>query len=129
MREIAITCVALVSVLWSGSVSAADEKALFRLKSVRAFIELLYRKNEINNQATGIETTIDDSRSQIKIGTSTTSYIFHPKLLQIHLGGSLLSDRQDVIREQFSLATNETTLSDSIQKQTRKSAGANGSGR
>ena len=118
MRELLISCVALVSILLPGLAAAANELALFRLTNVQAFIELLYRNNETNNQATGIETTIDDYRSQIKIGGSTNSYIYHPRLLRISLGGSVLSDRQEVSREQFSLATGGTTLTDSIQKQT-----------
>ncbi len=117
MREIVLTCVALVSILLPDFAAAEDELAIFRLTNVQAYIELLYRKNVFNNRATGIETAIDDYRPQIEVGTSTNSYIFHPKLLQISLAGSLLSDRQDISRQQLSVATNGTTESISRQKQ------------
>jgi len=117
MREIVLTCAALLSIMLPVFVSAEEDVAIFRLTNVQAFIELLYRKNVINNQATGIETAIDDVRPQIEIGMFTNSYIFHPKLLQINFAGSLLSDRHDISREQFSLATSETTRSGSSQKQ------------
>ncbi len=117
MREIVLTCVALLLILPPEFASAADELAIFRLTNIQAYIELLNRKNVFNNQATGIETAVDDFRSQIEIGASTRSYIFHPKLLQISLSGSLLSDRQDISRMQFSAATNRATQSISRQKQ------------
>ena len=117
MRRIVLTCDALVSILLPLFVSAEEDVAIFRLTNVQAFIELLYRKNVTNNQATGIETAIDDVRPQIEIGVFTNSYIFHPKLLQISFASSLLSDRHDISREQMSLALDGTTRSVSSQKQ------------
>ncbi len=83
MREFVLTCVVLVSILLPAIASAQEEVDLFRLTSLQAFIELFYRKSITGNQATGIETDIDDFRQQIEIGVSTHSYVFHPKLLQI----------------------------------------------
>ena len=117
MREFVLTCVVLVSILLPAIASAQEDVDLFRLTSLQAFIELFYRKSITGNQATGIETDIDDFRQQIEIGMSTRSYIFHPKLLQIGLAGSLLSDRQDISREQTSPEPNGTTRSDSSQRQ------------
>jgi len=110
-------CVVLVSILLPAIASAQEEVDLFRLTNLQAFIELFYRKSITGNQATGIETDIDDFRQQIEIGVSTHSYVFHPKLLQIRLAGSLLSDRQDISREQISLPPNGTERSGSSQKQ------------
>jgi len=112
-----LSCVALMSILLPVFASAADDVAVFRLTDWQAFIELFYRKNEADNQATGIVTTIDDTRPQIELGMSTNSYIFHPKLLQVRLAGGLLFDKQDISREQISLATNEITPSDSSSEQ------------
>jgi len=117
MREIPLTCVVLVSILLPAIASAQEEVDLFRLTSLQAFIELFYRKSITGNQATGNETDIDDFRQQIEIGMSTRSYIFHPKLLQIGLAGSLLSDRQDISREQTSPEPKGTTQSGSSQRQ------------
>ena len=110
-------CVVLVSILLPVIASAQADIATFRLTNLQAFIELLFRENSINNQSTGFETVINDSRQQIEIGMSTTSYVFHPKLLQMNIAGSLLSDRQDISREQISQAPIGTTRSGSSQKQ------------
>jgi len=109
--------VVLLSILLPVFASAADEVAVFRLTNLQAFIELFYRKNVINNQATGIETAIDDSRQQVELGMSTNSYIFHPKLLQMRFAGGLIFDRQDINREQSSLVPVGTTQSGSGQEQ------------
>lgn len=102
MRHAILTCAALVPLLLPATTHAA-EIAAFRLTEFWAYLELKYRIDEINNKSTGVESDIDDTRQQVEFGASTTSYVFHPKLLQMRIAASLLSDRQNVAREQLSL--------------------------
>ena len=99
MRNAVSNCITLLLLL-SGGVVYAQEVAPFRLTDYWAYLELNYRVDQINTKSIGVETDIDDSRFQIELGGSTTSYIFHPKFLQMHISGSLLSDRQNVARSQ-----------------------------
>ena len=99
MRNAARICITLVLLL-SACAANAQEIAPFRLTDFWAFLELKYRVDEINTQSIGVETDIDDTRYQIELGGSSTSYVFHPKLLEMHISGSVLSDRQDVVRRQ-----------------------------
>jgi hypothetical protein len=113
MRKVILACALLFVPVCA---SAADDIAGFRLTDFRAFLELQYRNDSISNQATGVETTIDDTRKQIELGASTTSYVFHPKLLQMFIAGSLLSDRQTIDREQFSLSSTVPNVSSDRRK-------------
>jgi hypothetical protein len=99
MRNAVLTCTVLV-LLSSGFVVHAQEVAPFRLTDYWAYLELSYRVDQINTKSIGVETDVDDTRFQIELGGSATSYIYHPKLLQMHLSGSLLSDRQNIARIQ-----------------------------
>jgi hypothetical protein len=115
MRNIIPTCTALALML---PVCAAhsQEIAPFRLTDFWAYLELKYRVDEIDNRSTGVETNIDDTRFQIELGGSSTSYVFHPKLLQMHISGSLLSDRQNIAREQILLPAAAAELSRSSRE-------------
>jgi len=104
MRNAVLTCIILVLLL-PESVVRAQETAPFRLTDYWAYLQLNYRIDQINTKSIGVETDIDDTRFQIELGGSTTSYIYHPKLLQMHISGSLLSDRQNIAREQSLLPT------------------------
>jgi hypothetical protein len=98
MRNAILTCTAL-ALLLSACAAQAQEVAPFRLTDFWAYLELTYRLDQINNKSTGVETDIDDDRRQIELGMSSTSYVYHPKLLQMRIAGSLLSDRQTIVRE------------------------------
>ena len=102
MRYVILTCTALVLLLLLFSTALAQEVAGFRLTDVSGFLELTYRDDQENTESTGGETDVDDVREQIEFGITTNSYIFHPKLLQMRIAGSLLSDHQDVSRQQIS---------------------------
>ena len=90
---------------------AAAEVAPFKLTDFWAYLELKYRLDQIDNRSTGVETDIDDTRRQVELGVSTTSYVFHPKLLQMRVAGSLLSNHQSIIRNQSSLPLGNTSTS------------------
>lgn len=98
MRKAFLTCIALVLLL-AAKTADTQEIAPFRLTDFWAYLELTYRRDQINNQSNGIETDVDDERQQVELGVSTNSYVFHPKLLQMRVAGSLLSDHQDIVRE------------------------------
>ena len=102
MRKATLTCTA-VALFLSATDTHAQEVAPFKLTDFWAYLELSYRLDQINNQSTGVETDIDDDRRQIELGVSTNSYVYHPKLLQMRIAGSLLSDRQQIVRELTSL--------------------------
>jgi len=110
MRNVILTCTVLVFVL-SAFAARAQEIAPFRLTNFWAYLELKYRLEEISNKSTGVETIIDDTRFQVELGGSSTSYIFHPKLLQMRIAGSLLSGRQNIAREQTSFLSGDAVLS------------------
>ena len=116
MRKVILTCTALVPLLLPVSATRAQEVAPFRLTDFWAYLELTYRLDQINNKSTGVETDIDDDRRQIEFGISSTSYIFHPKLLQMRIAGSLLSDRQNIVRELTALPSGSVDLSRSKRK-------------
>jgi len=116
MRKAILTCTALVFLL-AACTTYAQEVAPFRLTDFWAYIELKYRLDQTNNRSTGVGTDIDDERRQIEFGASTTSYVFHPKLLQMHIMGSLLSDRQNIARERNSLPAAGVNLSRSSRKE------------
>jgi hypothetical protein len=90
---------------------AAAEVAPFKLTDFWAYLELKYRLDQIDNRSTGVETDIEDTRRQVELGLSTTSYVFHPKLLQMRVAGSLLSNHQSIIRNQSSLPLGNTSTS------------------
>ena len=116
MRNAILTCTALVLLLPPVSAARAQEVALFRLTDFWAYLELKYRLDEISNKSTGVETIVDDTRFQIELGGSSTSYIFHPRLLHMRVAGSLLSDRQNIAREQISLLSGDADLSRSSRE-------------
>lgn len=90
---------------------AAAEVAPFKLTDFWAYLELKYRLDQIDNRSTGVETDIDDTRRQVELGVSTTSYVFHPKLLQMRVAGNLLSNHQSIVRNQSSLPLGNTSTS------------------
>ena len=100
-----------VLALWPFSVDAADEVAAFRLTDIRAFLEYRYRNSGTTNEATGFTTDVDDTRHQIELGATTTSYVYHPKLLRMLIAGSLLSDRQRIDREQVTYSPSTIDIS------------------
>lgn len=102
MRYVILTCTVLVLLHSAISTARAQDVAAFRLTDVSGFLELTYRDDQENTESTGVETDVDDTREQIELGISTTSYVFHPKLLQMRIAGGLLSDHQDVARRQVS---------------------------
>jgi hypothetical protein len=102
MRKVILACAGLVQLLLPVNANAADEITAFRLTDFRAYLELKYRNDLIDNVATGVETEVDDTRRQIELGASTTSYVFHPKLLRMLIAGSVLSDQQTIDRERIS---------------------------
>ena len=110
MRNAILTCTALVLLL-SACAAHAQKVAPFRLTDFWAYLELTYRLDQINNKSTGVETDIDDDRRQIELGISTYSYVYHPKLLQMRIAGSLLSDRQSIVRELTALPSGGVDLS------------------
>src|SRR5210317_2184851 len=99
----------LLLVPWTAP--AAAEVAPFKLTDFWSYLELKYRLDQIDNRSTGVETDIDDTRRQVELGVSTTSYVFHPKLLQMRVAGSLLSNHQSIIRNQSSLPLGNTSTS------------------
>jgi hypothetical protein len=115
MRHAILTCIILVLVL-PAHTSRAQQIALFKLTDFWAYLELKYRLDQINNKSTGVETDIDDDRQQVELGVSTTSYIFHPKLLQMRIAGSLLSDQQTIVRELTSLPSGDVDTSRSRRR-------------
>lgn len=104
MRYVILTCTALVLLLLPFNATQAQEVAGFRLTDVSGFLELTYRDEQENTESTGVETDVDDIRKQVELGVSTDSYIFHPKLLQMRIAASLLSDTQEVGRGRASAA-------------------------
>lgn len=110
MRKAILTCTALVLCLLT-SVSHAQEVVPFKLTDLWGYLELSYRLDESNNRSTGVETVVDDDRRQIELGLSTNSYVFHPKLLQMRIAGSLLSDRQSIVRERTALPAGSAEVS------------------
>jgi len=115
MRNSILTCTALVLLL-SACAAHAQKVAPFRLTDFWAYLELSYRLDQVNNKSTGVETDVDDDRRQIEFGASTTSYVYHPKLLQMRLAGSLLSDRQSIVRQQTVLSSGSVELSHENRK-------------
>lgn len=115
MRKVILVCAALVQLCLPVCASAADEITAFRLTDFRAYLEFKYRNDLIDNKATGIETEVDDNRRQIELGASTTSYVFHPKLLRMLIAGSVLSDRQTIDRERISSTQSSAILSSSTR--------------
>jgi hypothetical protein len=115
MRKATLTCTALVLSL-QATIAHAQQVAPFKLTDVWAYLELSYRLDQINNKSTGVETDVDDDRRQIEFGFSSTSYVYHPKLLHMRIGGSLLSDRQRIDRELSSLAAGSVDVSSSSRK-------------
>jgi len=109
MRNVILTCTVLVFLL-SAFAARAQEIAPFRLTDFWAFLELRYRVDQVNNKSTGVESSIDDTRYQVELGASSTSYIFHPTLLQMHIAGTLLSDRQNIFRERTLLPVADANL-------------------
>ena len=116
MRNAILTCTALVLLL-SAFAAHAQKVAPFRLTDFWAYLELTYRLDQSNNKSTGVETDIDDDRRQIELGVSTNSYVYHPKLLQMRIVGSLLSDRQSIVRELTSLPAGSVDVSRSSRKE------------
>jgi hypothetical protein len=116
MRKATLTYTALALFLLA-TVTHAQEITPFKLTDFWAYLELSYRLNQINNQSTGVETDIDDDRRQIELGVSTNSYVYHPKLLQMRIAGSLLSDRQEILRELTSMPTGSVDVSRSDRKE------------
>ena len=116
MRNAILTCTALVLLLPSFA-AHAQEVAPFRLTDFWAYLELTYRLDQLNSKSIGVETDIDDDRRQVELGISSTSYIFHPKLLQMRIAGSLLSDRQRIVRESIAQPAGNTDLSRSRRKE------------
>jgi hypothetical protein len=110
MRNAILSCTALLLLLLVHA-AHAQEVAPFRLTDFWAYLQLTYRLDQINNKSTGVETDVDDDRRQIEFGASSTSYIYHPKLLQMRLAGSLLSDRQSIVRQQTALPLGNVDLS------------------
>lgn len=115
MRNAILTCIILVFLL-PAHPAHAQQIAPFKLTDFWAYLELKYRLDQINNMSTGVETDIDDDRQQVELGVSTTSYIFHPKLLQMRIAGSLLSDQQTILRELTSLPSGDVGLSRSRRR-------------
>lgn len=115
MRNAILNCTALVLLL-SACAAHAQKVAPFRLTDFWAYLELTYRLDQINNKSTGVETDIDDDRQQIELGISSSSYVYHPKLLQMRIAGSLLSDRQSIVRELTALPSGGVDLSRSKRK-------------
>jgi len=111
MRHAILICTALVPLMLPVCATRADEVTAFRLTDFWAYLELKYRNDQNNTESTGVATEIDDTLRQIELGASTTSYIFHPKLLRMRIAGSLLSDRQNIDREQISLPPISADLS------------------
>jgi hypothetical protein len=116
MRKATLTCTALALFL-SATDTHSQEIAPFKLTDFWAYLELSYRLNQINNRSTGVETDIDDDRRQIELGVSTNSYVYHPKLLQMRIAGSLLSDRQKIVRELTSLPAGSVDVSRSSREE------------
>lgn len=116
MRK-AITIVVTLVLSLSATVTHAQDVAPFKLTDFWAYIELTYRLDQINNKSTGVETDVDDDRRQIELGVTTNSYVFHPKLLNMRIAGSLLSDRQNVVRELTSAPTSVVNVSPSSRKE------------
>jgi len=117
MRDVILTGTVLVLLLLPVSAISADDVAVFRLTDFRAYLELEFRNNVIGNESIGVETEVDDTRQQIELGASTSSYMFHPKLLRMHIAGSLLSDRQRITREQLSALSGDPVVSRSRRKE------------
>ena len=116
MRNAILTCTALVLAL-STCAAHAQKVAPFRLTDFWAYLELAYRLDQINTQSTGVETDIDDDRRQIELGMSSTSYVYHPKLLQMRIAGSVLSDRQTIVRELTALPSGSVDPTRSKRKE------------
>ena len=111
MRQAIPIFVMLFLLLVPWTAPAAAEVAPFKLTDFWSYLELKYRLDQIDNRSTGVETDIDDTRRQVELGVSTTSYVFHPKLLQMRVAGSLLSNHQSIIRNQSSLPLGNTSTS------------------
>ena len=115
MRKVILACAGLVQLCLPVCATAADEVTAFRLTDFRAYLEFKYRNDLIDNEATGVETEVDDTRQQIELGASTTSYVFHPKLLRMLIAGSVLSDRQTIERERITPTQSGPILSSSTR--------------
>ena len=115
MRNAILTYTLLVFLLLAFP-ARAQEVAPFRVTDFWSYIELTYRLDQINNKSTGVETDIDDDRQQIELGLSSTSYVFHPKLLQMRVAGSLFSDRQSIVRELTAVPSGGVDLTRSERK-------------
>lgn len=115
MRKVILACAGLVQLCLPVCATAADEVTAFRLTDFRAYLEFKYRNDLIDNEATGVETEVDDTRQQIELGASTTSYVFHPKLLRMLIAGSVLSDRQTIDRERITPTQSGPILSSSTR--------------
>jgi len=116
MRKTILSCASLVLLL-PACATYAQELAPFRLIDFWAYLELKYGVDRIDNRSTGAETDIDDERRQIEFGASSTSYVFHPKLLQMRIAGSLLSDWQNIVRELNAQPSGGVDLSRSKRKE------------
>ena len=103
MRKAFLICLTSLLLLAPWATPAASEVAPFKLTDFWAYLELKYRLDNIDNKSTGVETDIHETRRQVELGVSTTSYVFHPKLLQSRVAASLLSNHQSIVRNQLSL--------------------------
>jgi len=85
----------VVLMMLPGITSAAEIRA-FRLTEVDGFVALRYLLDEYTTSSQGVDARKDRNPTfQEEISLNTQSYIYHPTLLNMNLGGSVLYDQSD----------------------------------
>jgi len=93
--------------------AVAQEIKAFKLTDYSGYMESENQFRMNDNQSTGVETSIQDWSRQTELGISTHGYVYHPNLFDFAMGGGLIFDRNDAIRQQTFLTPDNSQESSS----------------